>query len=63
MDWKKRVKNKMFWVALFAMIALTGQVFGLYQVPEGWDTWVNAVIALLTAVGIIINPTTKGLGD
>lgn len=62
-DWKIRIKNKAFWVAGFAFIALTGQVFGLYQVPEGWDTWVNSVLALLTAMGVIMNPTTKGIGD
>ncbi len=59
----ERLRNKAFWVAIFAFIALTGQVFGFYQVPTGWDTWVNSVLALLTAAGVIINPTTPGIRD
>lgn len=62
-NWRKRFASKAFWVALFAFIALTGQAFELYQVPEGWDTWVNLVLALLTAMGVIIDPTTEGIGD
>jgi phi LC3 family holin len=62
-DFKKRLQNKPFWIAIFAFIALTGQVFGLYQVPEGWDTWVNTIIMVLIGMGVIIDPTTKGLSD
>lgn len=63
MNWKKRFASKAFWVAIFAFIALTGRVFDLYQVPEGWDDWVNIALALLTAMGVVIDPTTEGLGD
>lgn len=62
-NWRKRFASKAFWVSLFAFIALTGQVFGFYQVPQGWDSWVNVVLALLTAMGVIIDPTTSGIGD
>lgn len=62
-DWKSRLRSKPFWVALFAFIALTGQTFGFYAVPQGWDVWVNAVLALMIAAGIIVNPTTPGVGD
>lgn len=58
-----RFKNKAFWVAVFAFIALTGQIFDLYQVPDGWDLWVNSAIILLTAMGIIIDPTSPNLKD
>ena len=58
-----RLENKPFWMAMFALIAITGQVFGLYQVPEGYDIWVNAILALMTAAGIFVDPTTPGLKD
>lgn len=58
-----RWRNKAFWVAIFAFFALTGQVFGFYQVPDGWDTWVKSVLTLLTAGGVIMNPTTPGIRD
>lgn len=62
-NWKKRFHSKAFWVAIFSMIALTGQVFNVYQVPNGWETWVNSVLTLLTLAGIITDPTTDGFGD
>jgi uncharacterized membrane protein len=63
MDWKKRVRNKNFWIAVAAFVALTGQVWGMYEVPQGWDTWVNMLLSVLTLGGIIINPTTDGFKD
>jgi len=59
----KRFRNKGFWMAMFSLVAITGQVFGLYHVPEGYDTWVNAVLAVMTAAGVFINPTTIGFRD
>lgn len=58
-----RLRNKPFWAAMFAFIAITGQTFGLYTVPEGWDVWVNTALSLMTAGGIFINPTTPGIKD
>lgn len=62
-DWKKRFRNKMFWVAMFALIAITGQAFNLYSVPDNYDVWVNAVLVFLAAAGVISDPTTEGFGD
>ena len=62
-DIVSRLNNKAFWIAVFAFIALTGKVFALYEVPADWDAWVNVVLALLTAVGIIIDPSTNGIFD
>ena len=63
MNWKARLRSKEFWIAMFAFIALTGQVWGFYTVPQGWDAWVNLLLILMTAMGIINNPTTNGFGD
>jgi len=60
---KKRFRNKGFWIAMFSLIAITGQVFGVYSVPEGYNTWVNAVLAVMTAAGVFINPNTVGFKD
>jgi uncharacterized membrane protein len=59
----KRLRHKGFWLAIFSLVAITGQVFGLYQVPDGYDTWVNAVLAVMTAAGVFLNPTTSGFRD
>ena len=62
-NWSKIIQNRFFWVASFAFIAMTGQTFGLYHVPEGWDVWVNSVITLLIAAGIITNFETPKIGS
>lgn len=49
----RRSKKKIFWVGLFSMIALTGQVFGIYEVPDGWDMWVNGALLFLASAGVI----------
>lgn len=60
---KNRFRNKVFWAGMFSLVAITGQVFGLYQVPDGWDTWVNTVLTVMSALGVFSNPNTPGLGD
>ena len=43
MKWNPRLHNRYFWVAMFSLIALTGKVWGLYDVPEGWNIWADIV--------------------
>ena len=70
-NWKVRVKNKAFWVALIPAVILVVQlVTGLF----GWSidltdisgklvAIVDAVFAVLTILGIVQDPTTKGIKD
>lgn len=70
-NWKVRVKNKAFWVALIPAVILVIQlVAGLF----GWSidltdisgklvAIVDAVFVVLTILGIVQDPTTKGIGD
>ena len=66
-----RIKNRTFWLALIPAVLLLVQVvaapFG-YQ----WDfvalnrqlaDIVNALFAVLAIVGVVVDPTTKGLSD
>lgn len=66
-----RIKNRTFWLALIPAVLLLVQVvaapFG-YQ----WDfvalnrqlaDIVNALFAVLTIVGVVVDPTTKGISD
>lgn len=70
-NWEVRVKNKAFWVALIPAVILVVQlVAGLF----GWSidltdisgklvAIVDAVFAVLTILGIVQDPTTKGIKD
>lgn len=66
---KLRLKNKATLAALAAaLIAFVYQVLGIVGVvpPVGQDAVVQAVgivLNLLAALGVIVDPTTQGVGD
>lgn len=68
-NWKVRLKNPMFWITVIpAAITLVYSVLGLFGIVPGVSekTLVNVVttiISALTTVGVLIDPTTKGVCD
>ena len=70
-NWKVRIKNKTFWVAvipaLFLLIQAVAAVFGftldLTTLQGKILAVVDAVFGLLVALGIVVDPTTVGVGD
>lgn len=70
-NWIVRAKNKAFWVALIPAVLLLIQViaavFG-YTINMGelgnkLIAVVNALFAVLSILGIVTDPTTKGITD
>lgn len=70
-NWKVRTRNKNFWLALVPAVLLLVQVCAA---PFGyaWDfgmlnaqlaAIVNALFSVLAILGIVADPTTKGMGD
>lgn len=70
-NWKVRIKNKMFWLTLISALLVLVQACAA---PFGyeWDfgvlnaqlaAIVNALFAVLAILGIVADPTTKGMGD
>ena len=68
-NWKVRLKNPVFWLTVIpAIITFVYTVLGAVGVVPSLseDVVVNIVTALisaLTTVGVLIDPTTKGVGD
>ena len=70
-NWKVRIKNETFWIALIPAVALVVQavaaVFGytidLSTMVGKLQAVVDAVFALLVILGIVVDPTTSGVGD
>ena len=70
-NWTVRVKNKTFWLAMIPaallLIQVVAAVFGvtldLGALGDKLLAVVNAVFALLAILGIVTDPTTKGVGD
>ena len=70
-NWKIRLKNKQFWLSLIPALALCAQAIAAIF---GWEidlstmvgkllTAVDAVFAVLVVLGIVVDPTTVGVGD
>ena len=59
---KLRYKQRWFWVGLFSLLFLLAQQLGL-KLPENISAIVNTILSILTLLGIINDPTTKGLSD
>lgn len=70
-NWIVRIKNKAFWVALIPTVLLLIQVvaavFGytldLGDLGNKLLDVVNAVFAVLAILGVVTDPTTKGITD
>ena len=70
-NWKVRIKNKLFWCELIPALALVIQAVAAVF---GWTldfttligkllAVVDAVFALLVILGIVVDPTTEGVRD
>ena len=70
-NWKVRIKNDKFWIALIPAVLLLIQavaaVFGfsldLSELGDKLLDVVNALFAVLAIMGVVVDPTTKGIGD
>lgn len=70
-DWKERFKNKMFWLAIIPAVLLVIQtvaaVFGyaldLGDLGNKLLDVVNAIFSVLVIAGIVVDPSTPGVGD
>lgn len=68
-NWKLRFQNKTTLTAIIlALVALVYQVLGLFDVvpkisQDELTTVIGMVINLLCLLGIVVDPTTAGVGD
>lgn len=68
---KVRLKNKTFWLtfipAVLLLIQVIAAVFGytldLGNLGDKLLAVVNAVFMVLTILGVVVDPTTQGMGD
>lgn len=70
-NWKVRLKNKYFWLTIVpALFLLVGQVLRALGIEYDTDAVssavvdsINAIFALLSAFGVVVDMTTQGIGD
>ncbi|EFN6329543.1 phage holin [Listeria monocytogenes] len=70
-NWKVRMKSKVFWVSVIPLVlVLVQQLLGWFGATIPADTinkqaldFVNSVFLLLGVLGVVNDPTTKGVND
>lgn len=70
-NWRVRIRNKAFWVAIIpavlVLIQVVAAVFGytldLGELGNKLLAVVNAVFVVLSILGVVNDPTTSGLSD
>lgn len=70
-NWKVRVKNKAFWIAVIpatllllqAVAAVFGIAVNFSEISDKLLAVVNSAFVVLTILGIVTDPTTSGLTD
>lgn len=70
-NWTVRIRNKQFWItiipAVLLLVQVVAAVFGftldLGDLGNKLLDVVNAVFSVLVILGIVTDPTTKGVGD
>ena len=61
-NFKLRLQNKTTLIALISAVFLMLQQFGL-QIPSNIQDGVNTLVVILVILGIVTDPTTKGVAD
>ena len=68
-NWSVRLRNPMFWLtAIPAVISFAYSILSLFDiVPQIAESTVvsavSTIISALTALGVLVDPTTKGVTD
>lgn len=70
-NWKVRIKNKAFWLAIIPAVILliqaiakaAGIEINLGDLQENLLNIVNAVFSVLVILGVVVDPTTHGVSD
>ena len=68
-NWKVRFKNKTWLITfLLAILAFVYQILGMFDIvpaitQDMATQLIAAVVNILVAIGVVIDPTTAGAGD
>lgn len=68
-NWKVRIKNPVFWLTIIpAVVTCIYCILGALGIfPALTESMVlniaSAVVTALTTLGVLVDPTTKGVGD
>lgn len=70
-NWRVRIKNKTFWLTLIPAVLLLvqavsapfGYTLDFVVLNQQLAAIINSLFAVLAIIGVVNDPTTKGVGD
>ena len=62
-NWKARLTNKTFWVAIVSAIVLLTQQLGYNIFPNNWNDILNTILTICIILGIVVDTSTTGIAD
>lgn len=70
-NWKVRIKNKMFWLSIIPAVLLLiqtiaapfGYKFDFGVLNQQLAEIINAAFVVLAILGVVVDPTTTGVAD
>lgn len=62
-NWKARLTNKTFWVAIVSAIVLLTQQLGYNIFPSNWADILNSILGIFILLGIVVDTSTEGISD
>ena len=62
-DWKARLTNRTFWVAIVSAIVLLTQQLGINIFPSNWADILNTILTIFVILGIVVDTSTEGISD
>lgn len=70
-NWKVRIKNKVFWLSIIPAIllliqsvaAVFGYILDFTDLTTKLLAVVEALFVVLAILGVVVDPTTHGIGD
>lgn len=70
-NWKVRIKNKMFWLSIIPAVLLLiqtvaapfGYKFDFDVLNQQLAEIINAAFVVLAILGVVVDPTTHGVND
>ncbi len=62
-DFKARLQNKAFLIAMASAIVLLVQQLGFNIFPENWEQILNTILTILTGFGVVVDTSTPGVSD
>jgi len=65
-QWKKRLKSKIWWIGIITLLILLSKQIGidfLWFIPANYENIINSIFLLLAMLGVSVDTSNTGIAD